>query len=113
MKKEKTFKVGDYIMMDGGGVAHCLFAKIKKVSEDQIKLENVYVRKRVDTYPNEVDTYSFERITICYNDGDFRNFYHITKSEYDTIVDAYMEYSKLMEKMSEIYRRPYFDCKKR
>ena len=113
MNTKEKFNVGDYVMIDGGGVAHCKYAKIKDINDTRIKLENVYTRKRVDTYPNEIDTYSFDLIATCCNDGNFTNFYHITKAEYNTIVDAYMQYSKLMEKMSEIYRRPYFDSKKR
>ena len=110
--KAKKLKVGDYVMVDGGGVAYCKFGKLIEITYESIKLGDVYKRERVDLYPGKEDVFEYEHSETIYITIDNLCLHRILKSEYSAIEKMYAKYKKIHTDICTLYRKIYFGSKK-
>ena len=114
-------KEGDYIMLDGGGVAYATFGRISGIEKSKdgvvISLRDVYKRKRVNLYPNEKDVFTYDYSDRLHlpttQDMTHRNLYLVKKSVFTAIEKAYDKYTKIFVQTCDTFTEMYFQAKRK
>lgn len=117
-KNKKKFKVGDCVMIDGGGVAYCKYGVVDKIDDKYIYLKDIYERQRVSLYPGQIDVFTYEYSYKVYTGevngySEYENSYLVKKSEYNAIAKTYKKFSTIKETISSVFRHTYFESKRR
>ena len=115
-------KEGDYIMLDGGGVAYSTFGRISGIEISKTKsgvvilLRDVYKRKRVNLYPSEKDVFTYDYSDRLHlpttQDMAFRNLHIVKKSVFTAIAKAYDKYTKIFVQTCDTFTEMYFHTKR-